>query len=460
MSIQAQRFLHAPDEPGTGVATFPVSASNEAGLLERQGPLVRDWIGYLMSKLVPGFFGLVSVPIFVRLLGVSEYGRLSVILPILMALGGAGCWLQQGILRFHPPSDQPAGESPFDRAIVLGTGLAVAALGLVLLPVLIVMHYPWSVCVIAEAYCAIQLIYTVSLTRLQAQLRPRAVLRNEALRAVTGFLLPVGLIIALGKKAFPLVILGLAFGYLLPMLFTSSRRLPALLNLRHSLARRSNSESRNILGQLWRFGWAVGVWLMLCQALPVVGRSAIERYAGYAQAGIYASLYEIAVRSFSLFASPVMQAAHPRIMRSWNVGNYRAARATIRQAIRIQTLMFLPAEAIGVIFAGPLTRLIVGSGNSTPNSLLPLLMLGGFLWQIALLVHKPLEIMQRTKTMLCGMLGVLAIEFAGNYFLVPRFGMQSAVHVFVFGAVAYVVFAAGCGGVSLRQPDDQETGLS
>jgi O-antigen/teichoic acid export membrane protein len=80
-------------------------------------------------------------------------------------------------------------------------------------------------------------------------------------------------------------------------------------------------------------------------------------------------------------------------------------------------------------------------------------MLGGFLWQIALLVHKPLEIMQRTKTMLCGMLGVLLIELAGNYLLVPRFGMQSAVYVFLFGAIAYVVFAALYGSISLQQPD-------
>jgi O-antigen/teichoic acid export membrane protein len=254
------------------------------------------------------------------------------------------------------------------------------------------------------------------------------------------------------RRAFPLIILGLALGYLLPLLFTSGR-LPALLRAHRFLGDGSGSEARDILAQLWRFGWAVGVWLMLCQALPVVGRSAIQRYAGYAQAGIYASLYELSVRSFSLFASPVLQAAHPRIMRYWNAGDYSAARATIRHSILLQTLMFLPIEALGVMFAGPLTRLILGSGNVAPNSLLPLLMLGGFLWQIALLVHKPLEIMQRTKTMLCGMFGVLLIEFAGNYLLVPRFGMKSAVYVFLLGAIAYVVFAALYGRIlSLQEP--------
>jgi|ERR1035438_1013556 O-antigen/teichoic acid export membrane protein len=434
----------------------PLTAAtpSDTGEFGLHGPLIRDSLGYLMSKVVPGFFGLISVPVFVRLLGIEEYGRLSVILPVLLALGGAGSgWLQQGILRFHPTSEQSSDrESPFARAVELGTVLAVVALGLVLLPIMGVLRYRASVWGIVEAYCAIQLIYMVSLTRLQAQLRPRAVLRNEALRSFAGFVLPVCLILTLGQKAFSLVILGLALGYLLPLLFTSGR-LPALLHAHRSQGSSSGSETKDILGRLWRFGWAVGVWLMLCQALPVAGRSAIQKYSGYAQAGIYASLYELAVRAFSLFASPVLQAAHPRIMRYWNAGDYRAAHSTIRLSIRIQILMFLPIEAVGVMFAGPLTKMILGSGISASNSLLPLLMLGGFLWQIALLVHKPLEIMQRTKTMLCGMLGVLLIELAGNYLLVPRFGMQSAVYVFLFGAIAYVVFAALYGSISLQQPD-------
>ena len=443
--------LLARTEPEADMAVVSVLARKGPGGMETHGPLLRDSLGYLLSKVVPGFFGLISVPVFVSLIGIEEYGRLAVILPILMALGGAGsCWLQQGILRLHPAGEPPARRSadgsplfssPFDRAILLGTIWAVAGLSLILLPILGALHYRLRVWGIVEGYCALQVIYTVSLTRLQAQLRPGAVLRNEALRSLAGFVLPVGLILALGQKVFSLVILGLALGYLLPLLLLW-RRLPALWEARQSRSLGSDTQARGILVQLWQFGWAVGVWLMLCQALPVVGRSAIERYSGYAQAGIYALLYEIAVRSLSLFASPVLQAAHPRIMRYWNAGDYRAARSTIRQSILIQILMFLPIEAAGLIFARPLTRLILGSGHAIPDSLFPLLMLGGFLWQIALLVHKPLEIMRRTKTMLCGMLGVVLIEVAGNYLLVPRFGMRSAGYVFLGGALAYVVFVA------------------
>jgi len=417
---------------------------------ESRADLIRDSLGYLASKVIPGFFGLISVPVFVRLIGLEEYGRLAVILPVLMALGGAGAgWLQQGILRFHSASGASSAEgSAFDHAVERGTIYAVLTLSGAVLAVLAVMHSRLIVWVVAEAYCVIQLIYSISLTRFQAQLKPRTVLWNEALRSTAGFILPLALVLTLRQQGFSLILAGLALGYLLPLFFNGGAN---PLKAPHSPGARADSETMSMLGRLWRFGWAVGVWLMLCQALPVAGRTAIERYCGYAQAGVYASLYEIAVRSFSLLASPVMQAAHPRIMRCWNTGDYSAARTLIWQSIRIQVLLFLPFEAVGIAFAGPLTRLILGSAHSAPVAFLPLLMLGGFCWQIALLVHKPLEIMQRTRTMLCGMLGVVLIEVAGNYLFVPRYGMQSAVYVFVFGSMAYIAFAA-CYWKLSRQP--------
>ena len=441
----------------TDLAVLPMDVPGESHDRENEHhqALFKDSLSYLASRVVPGFFSLASVPVFVRMIGIEEYGRLSVLLPVLMALGGgASGWLQQGILRFHPTSDQVHDSpSPFARAILRGTTYAVLALGILLLPILALLHYQPSVWVIAEAYCALQLIYLVSLSRLQAQLRPGSVIRNEALRSLGGFVFPVCLVLLLRKKSFPLIILGLALGYLLPLLLWGADRRASTSENRIAFSNGDGAEA--ILGRLWHFGWAVGIWLMLVQVFPVIGRSAIEKYWGYAQAGIYASMYELAVRSFSLFASPVMQAAHPRIMRYWNQGSYAAATRTIRHSIGIQILLFLPFETAGVIFSRPLTALILGPGNHAPATLLPLLMLGGFLWQIALLVHKPLEIMERTKTMLFGMLTVLVIELAGNYLFVPRFGMQSAVIVFVLGAVAYITFAALCGRLPSQPAEGQ-----
>ena len=411
--------------------------------------LMKDSFGYLLSKIVPGVFGLISVPVFVRLIGVEEYGRFAVVFPVLMAIAGFGAgWLQQGILRFHPATknfDQQL--IIFKSAILKGTSYSAFGVTVALIPILALLHLSAIAWVVALLLCVIQLPYYISLTSLQARLEPTLVLRNEAVRSAAGFLLPVILLFLTGRKSYELLLLGLGLGYAAPLL----------------LVRRFSQQSTSgdtgpshvpasaVLAQLWHFGWAMGAWLMLSQALPVVGRSTVQHYAGYAQAGIYASLYELAVRCFSLFASPVMQAAHPRIMRHWNKGDYAAARLIIRRSIQMQALMFLPVEIVGIAFARPLTQLILGPRVVAPRSLLPLLMLGGFLWQIAVLAHKPLEIMQRTKVMLCGMIAIVALEFAGNVILIPVFGMIAAASVFLVGAVAYIAFAALLSNLSAAQ---------
>lgn len=411
--------------------------------------LMKDSFGYLLSKIVPGVFGLISVPVFVRLIGVEEYGRFAVVFPVLMAIAGFGAgWLQQGILRFHPGDEKSTQQLVvFKKAILRGTWYSVLGVTVAVLPAFRLLHLPTIACLIALLFCAIQLPYYISLTSLQARLEPTLVLRNEAVRSSAGFLLPVVLLSLMGRRSYEVLLFGLALGYAAPLLLVRRASQQTAL----SDADPSHTPSSQVLARLWHFGWAMGAWLMLSQALPVVGRSAIQHYAGYAQAGIYASLYELAVRCFSLFASPVMQAAHPRIMRNWNDGNRAAARLIIRRSIQMQTLMFLPIEVVGIVFAGPLTRLILGPRVVAPNSLLPLLMLGGFLWQIAVLAHKPLEIMQRTKVMLCGMIAIVALEFVGNIILLPIFGMIAAVSVFVLGAVVYITFALLLSNVSTAQ---------
>src|SRR3989454_12284475 len=67
-----------------------------------RGKLFRDAFNYLLSKVVPGLMGLLSVLVFVRLVGYEQYGRYAVVFAFVMAwASGMAGWLSQGILRFQ-----------------------------------------------------------------------------------------------------------------------------------------------------------------------------------------------------------------------------------------------------------------------------------------------------------------------------------------------------------------------
>jgi O-antigen/teichoic acid export membrane protein len=400
--------------------------------------LVRDSLSYFGSKVMPGFMGLISVPVFIRLIGLDQYGRLAVAVPLLMAIAGATSgWLAQGVLRFHPVTADPPGRVlSFERAVkrctfasllITLSGLAAVSAGL---------RYSIFSLLISLAFCGSLLVYTVMLSKLQAQLQPVSVLHREAIRSIGGFVFPLLIIAITGRRQFELILLGQAIAYTVALLPSSGwREQNATTNFQQTHA----DSTAEIVRELWRFGWAVGMWLLLSQVLPLIDRWTIQRFAGYASAGIYSSLYEIAIRSFSFLVFPLTQSAHPRIMRAWNEGHRAESYQMIRHSVLLQSAIFLVVIGGVSVTAPQITRLILGFDDPTAARLLPLLVIGGFLWQIALLLHKPLEISQRTIAMLIAMAAVVVLNVCACFLFIPRYGNLAAGYIVIFSACSYIV---------------------
>ena len=102
-----------------------------------------------------------------------------------------------------------------------------------------------------------------------------------------------------------------------------------------------------------------------------------------------------------------------------------------------------------------ITRMILGFDDSSATRMLPILLIGGFLWQFALLLHKPLEIAQRTGAMLAAMAAAMGFNIIACFQLIPRFGYQAASYILGLSACAYIVITlclTGFGAVRNVQP--------
>jgi O-antigen/teichoic acid export membrane protein len=391
--------------------------------------------------------GLISVPVFIRVIGLDQYGRFSVIVPFLMAVAGASSgWLAQGILRFHPgATDPPDSLLTFDRAVKGATVASVLVTSVVLAAVLAGLHYPLPTLLVSLAFCLALIVYALTLSKFQAQLWPGLVLRREVVRSVGGFVFPLVLIALTGRKQFELVVLGQAIAYTIAFLPSYRWRNPADEIAAGAVGslRPDSSSTGGMIRQLWKFGWAVGLWLLLSQLLPVIDRWTIQRFAGFASAGIYASLYEIAIRSFSFLVFPVTQAAHPRIMRSWNEGQFAASYRIIRSSLLSQLIIFAAVLVAVFFLSHRITTLILGFDDPIAAPMLSVLLVGGFLWQLALLLHKPLEIAQRTDAMLAAMAIVVVLNVIACFAFIPRFGYEAASYILVFSACSYIALTLG-----------------
>ena len=422
----------APKTSSCGNSRTPIARST----------LLWDSLSYFGSKVIPGFMGLASVPVFIRLIGLNQYGRFAVVVPFLMAVAGASSgWLAQGVLRFHPSAtDSRAVKATFARAVTACCATSAVVTTLLLVTVLAGLHYSILTSLCSLAYCLSLLVYTVVLSRFQARLRPGSVLRREASRSICGFVFPVVLIAITGRKQFELILLGQALAYTVALLPGSrwSKPTDETATMVFEGIQVDSSSSAAMVRQLWRFGWAVGLWLLLSQLLPMIDRWTIQKFAGFTSAGVYSSLYEISVRSFSFFVFPLAQAAHPRIMRSWNEGEFATSYRIIRYSIVAQLIIFAVVMSGVSVLAPQITRLILGFNDPVAARMLPVLVVGGFLWQLALLLHKPLEISQRTTVMLAAIAIVVVLNTIACFLFIPRYGYEAAGYVMASSAAAYI----------------------
>src|SRR5262249_51795347 len=153
----------------------------------------------------PGVMGLLSVTVFVRLVGYEQYGRYAVLVAVMLACSaGASGWLNQGILRFQSLNAESAQLQSFRRACNVGALLS-ALFGGAAAAVAVRLDTGNSKAGIAISLALFffpVLLYTVSLTRQQALLKSRSVVRMESIRAIGSFALPVAMVLITGSKSY------------------------------------------------------------------------------------------------------------------------------------------------------------------------------------------------------------------------------------------------------------------
>ena len=86
-----------------------------------------------------------------------------------------------------------------------------------------------------------------------------------------------------------------------------------------------------------------------------------------------------------------------------------------------------------------LIMLILPDLNPSYSFLLFPILVGGFLWQFALLCHKPLEMDQRTGLMVMLMLVALIFNLLGNIIYLPQYGVIATAYTYIASASVYIL---------------------
>jgi len=402
--------------------------------------LAADSVRYAISKAIPGAAGLASVLILVRLMGEGQYGRYAIVFVMVSAMRSFFTgWLGQSVLRYHSMYGE---RRTFKLAMRAGLVLSIT-LGTVVMLVL------WGVGFRAEAemysagttavivlFYVFSSLYEFRLVLLQARIAPQAVVVISAVQAVTGVLLPAALLL-LVAPSYSYALLGVALANLLAVAVPTRSTAPQVRRLQPE----DSEHWQTITGRMWRYGWALSFWYAAVMTLQLSDRYFIQHYIDFRSMGSYSALHDVIMRAYSLLLFPITLAAHPRIMRLWNAGQGRQALSLWKWATAAMMIPFVVVIVVVYPFQMQIVELVLPDPDPALAAVVLPLVVGGFIWQFALLAHKPLEVGGRTRWMLAFAVVALGVNVVANYVFIPRFGLLVPAYTTVVAGVIYVILS-------------------
>ena len=386
--------------------------------------------GFGAAKAIPGLILLISVPVWLQLYGLRNYGLFSLYLAT--ALIGTSLttgWLRQAVLRHTGVADMAYERLPRRHRWMLQFSAAVTTVPLATVTWTALSDHGERLTFLGLAAAALvaNSWYLLRQTLAQRDGRAGPYALAETVRA--GVALLVSVVVALSGRAESWTLIGahvvaaVLAGLLLPPPPEPAAPVAAPARSR-------------LLADYWRFGWPLSLWLALSAAAMYLDRYVLTFLYGADRAGAYAAAADLVVRGMGIAAVPVLLVLHPRFMRAWNTEDRARAMHSWKRMMGALGAAVTAACAIAIVAYVVWSEALLVA--PIPVLAFTALALGAGGWQMALLAHKPLEAADRTGWMLGALLASFATTVALDLALAPAWAEVGVAVSFAAGPLVYI----------------------
>lgn len=423
-------------KPDTSAA--PPVAEVEGGPFELfRGMLGRDMLRYLPSVAVPAVVGVLFVTIFTRVFDPDAFGRYSVVFVSATLLTHLfGIWMKHAVVRYLPryaerDIDSFTAMLAALLSVLLGGLLVLFALAYVPLRGVLGEYHAFYVPGVAMVLARIGFLVLKSV--FQAKLQSKAYSRAEVLFSLSRLGLALVFVFYVARSPVSLIA-GPALAYaLLFVAMIPWQRIPSAI-------RRRPGEFRLALAPTFlRYGVPMIGWAMGWKVLETADRYIIEYFHGPGEVGLYSANYSVASMAIWIVASPVLLAAHPLIMNSWERGGRSRIQELITNFSRYYLLGAVPVAVFAGVFARDVSGFLLGEEFHEGYIMIPVVVTGLLTWNFGFYGHKALKVHDRTGVMFALVSACALTNIAVNFVLVPPFGYMGAAVAVLLSSTLYPV---------------------
>ena len=174
------------------------------------------------------------------------------------------------------------------------------------------------------------------------------------------------------------------------------------------------------------YGLPMVGWTLGSQVLGLSDRFVIGAYHGAGPVGIYSASYNLVTMGFGLLAGPLLMAAHPLIVTAWQTHDRSRVPDIIASYSRLYLVAVVPVIVALTLCSRDVVSILLSGEFRDGSRIIPVLVLGSFVWGFAMYGHKGLELAERTRLMFLLVAVCALVNIILNLIFVPRYGYPAA----------------------------------
>lgn len=394
---------------------------------------------YFIGIIIGGTINFLSIPLIIEIYGIENYGQFSLVQNIiLIIISFASGWLNQNILRFNDNS------TSFKVNILLLYYVIVLPIIILSIFVILLLKYSLLIAIISSFTIAIGGITAIINTFHQSTFNAKKNVFFDIFRVVS-FVVFVCLFGKINQGEFVLyLVISFFVSYLIAFMLKLKNDIRLLKttisiylkNLNVKKISKIFSDNKAYI----QYGLPLSLWFTFSSMLNVGDRYIINLFLDKTAVGNYSAIYDLIYKGVSISFAPILSAGYPLISKLYNNGNTEKAYIFIRRLIFFEIIILVIGVFISIYLAQFFLENVVRvEVNSTNLQIIPLILIGAIVWQIAMLAHKPLELKLKTKEMLVFVAISLILNLGLNYIFIPVYGVIISAYATIISALIYLI---------------------
>lgn len=387
---------------------------------------LKQLLGYMPSQIIPAFSNLGIILILTRYLSIEGYGFYSLLMTTVgLAVSIFTQWMMQSILFFRPKYKVENRLHEFNyyiSKIYLLLSVISFFIFLISITLFIFIEIEIAILVPIMLIFLFNCIFIINQSILQSDMKVGKYSFYVSFSSIIKLVL-ISLISLYFKADINVILWAIAFSFFLvviPEIFK-------LIQLKNKQKEVNSGELNVFLLSMLQYGLPMLGWFLATSLINITDRYVLAIFTSTTEVGLYSANVAIVASALGLVFAPFIKAIHPIIMNTSRDDNNDKEVSNLMSKFSVVFIAIgLPVIISIIILRQEISELLLGADYVEGSIIIPFILGGLFLWNLAMIGHKGFEVKKDTKHMFYYVLIACLLNLILNFVLIPSYEILGA----------------------------------